>query len=495
MMPIELKTQASAKIELSYNQLPSNAYSRQKPLHFPRAELRFLNRELAESLGLDAEQLSQQTGWGVFAGQHSLKGIEALAMAYAGHQFGHFNPQLGDGRALLLAEVVAPSGERFDLHLKGSGPTPFARGGDGKAPLGAVIREVLVSEAMHALNVPTTRALAALSTGEEVLRQRSKPGAILVRVARSHIRVGSFEYFSARGDHEGLRALLEYSIHRHLPAGGKDACSALALLDHIIRKQAELVATWQHLGFIHGVMNTDNVLIGGETIDYGPCAFMDTFHPQKVFSSIDHLGRYAYQNQPGIMAWNLGRLANALAPLMTPEESEHAIELIESYEERFLRAFWRGFQHKLGIQDWVSRDEELATDLLREMAASGLDFTLVFRRLSELRAPQHFPNKVESMVNMEPLHQWLNRYLNRVASDTRTQKQVANTMSAANPAIIPRNHQIEAAIRAAEEFDNWQPFWALHKALAQPFELSPATLSFAQPPKPDQLVHQTFCGT
>jgi uncharacterized protein YdiU (UPF0061 family) len=434
------------------------------------------------------------------AGNAVLAGSEPLAAAYAGHQFGGFNPQLGDGRALLLGEVVDRKGARCDLQLKGSGPTPYSRGGDGRSPLGPVLREYIVSEAMFALGVPSTRALAAVSTGERVARDRFLPGAVLARVASSHIRIGTFQFFAARQDTEALQLLANHVMARHYPAALDTDNPVLALLNEVITRQAQLIAQWQLLGFIHGVMNTDNMLVCGETIDYGPCAFMDTFNPEQVFSSIDHGGRYAYRNQPAFAHWNLSVLAQALLPILHKDQ-ERAVALaqaaIDSFPEQFLQANSQGMGRKLGLAVVTAQDNSLIEDLWQLLAQHALDFTLSFRRLADLADPAHaLAAPVADLFEFpEALQPWLARWRARTRQDSRSPAERQAAMYRANPALIPRNHLVEAAISAAQDNNDFSVFHQLVEVLAKPHEYRAGLAHFATPPRPEEVVRQTFCGT
>jgi len=474
----------------TYARLPDRFYARLTPAPASRPSLIRLNAPLAEALGLDPGWLASPEGVAVLAGAAAPPGAEPLAMAYAGHQFGGFSPQLGDGRAMLLGEIVAPDGARRDIHLKGSGPTPFARRGDGRAALGPVLRELLVAEAMHALGVPTTRSLAAVATGDLVHRETPLPGAVLTRVAASHLRVGTFEYFHARRDVEALRALADYAIARHQPdAAGADN-PALALLEGVIARQAALIARWQTVGFIHGVMNTDNMTISGETIDYGPCAFMDGYDPATVFSSIDHGGRYAYGNQPRIGMWNLARLAQALLPLMGADEDAavaRAQAALDAYPGLYHRAWTEGMRAKLGLATAREGDADLATALLSAMAEARADFTLTFRALCDGAgaARAQFPDPAAFDV-------WAAAWAARLDGEPADARQAR--MRAANPAFIPRNHRVEAALTAALAGD-LGPFDRLAAVLARPFDDQPGAADLAQPPAPHEVVPATFCGT
>lgn len=486
-------SEPAISFENTYVQLPAHFYQKIAPTAVTAPALIKFNNELAEWLGLDRDFLTGDAGINVLAGNQLAVGSEPIAMAYAGHQFGHFVPQLGDGRAILLGEVQAKDGKRYDIQLKGAGRTAYSRGGDGRNWIGPVLREYLVSEAMAAMQVPTTRALAAVSTGETVLRETGPmPGAILTRVASSHIRVGTFQYFTARQDHEAVKQLVHYVIERCYPALKETDNPALSLLNAVIERQATLVASWQSVGFIHGVMNTDNCSISGETIDYGPCAFMDTYQADKVFSSIDHGARYAYQNQPRIAQWNLVNLAQCLLPLID-EDSERAVTLaqdsINAFDQIFIDHYQQKMRPKLGLTDHQDDDLLLFNDLFSEMENHRLDFTVTFRQLSA-------PSATGPFVSDGPLHDWFQRLLKRW-NDASIDNTTAHTiMQKHNPVVIPRNHQIEAVIDAAIGEDrNLQPFEELLQAITQPFDAIHEGGPYTLPPTVDQEVTQTFCGT
>jgi len=482
----------------SYLQLPARFYSKLAPTPVSRPGPIRVNRKLAQQLGIDADWLASGEGTEALAGNRLPDGAEPIATVYAGHQFGGWAPQLGDGRAILLGEVIGRDGLRYDIQLKGSGPTPYSRGGDGRAPLGPVLREYIVSEAMAALDVPTTRSLAAVTTGEPVYRQVVEPGAVLTRVAHSHIRIGTFQYFLARGDVEALRLLVDYVIERHYPAAAGAENPARALLDGVVAKQASLLAQWQLLGFIHGVMNTDNMLLSGETIDYGPCAFMDNYDPATVFSSIDHQGRYAYGNQPGIAHWNLARLAQALLPVIHENEEQalaSAQDGLEAFPGLFQAAYRSGMARKLGISGFEEEDESLATGLLQLMAAEQADFTLAFRRLADLAAPESKPGIVELYEFPVSFAPWLERWRRRTEADGRSPGDRQASMYRANPAFIPRNHLVAAAIDAAVTASDFAPFNRLVDLLEQSRDYEPCLSEYARPPRPEEVVSQTFCGT
>lgn len=461
----------------SYARDLPGTYLRVLPYPAPAPRLLVLNRPLADSLGLTLTD-HEAAQW--LSGASLPPGADPIAQAYAGHQFGGFSPQLGDGRAHLLGEVLDPKGQRWDIQLKGSGRTPFSRGGDGKAAIGPMLREYLISEAMHALGLPTTRSLAVAATGEEVARDSDLPGAVLARVAASHIRVGTFQFFAARGEHAQVKALADYAIARHYPDLAHADQPYLAFFDAVTARQSKLIAQWMGLGFIHGVMNTDNMAISGETIDYGPCAFMEGYAPGTVFSSIDHQGRYAYANQPLILAWNLARLAETLLPFFDAD-LDKAVDLANDrltgiaahYRSEWLTVMRR----KLGLQGEDAGDGALADDLLAAM--QGADWTLTFRRLADDSALRPL---FDDFTAMEA---WLPRWRARAGEG------VAKRLAAANPAVIPRNHKVEEALTAATAGD-MAPFHALLAALQSPFtEAEPYML-----PAPTGFgAYVTFCGT
>jgi uncharacterized protein YdiU (UPF0061 family) len=478
----------------SYARLPDRFYARTPPTAVRRPKLIKINEALAATLGLDAAELASDAGVAVLSGNAIAEGAEPIALAYAGHQFGSFVRQLGDGRAILLGEIVGKDGKRRDIQLKGSGPTPFSRRGDGRAALGPVLREYIVSEAMAAMGIPTTRALAAVTTGEPVYRESPLPGAVLTRVAASHIRVGTFEYFAARDDIDAITTLTRHALERHYPQSLSAPNPALALLDRVVGAQASLVAQWLGVGFVHGVMNTDNTAISGETIDYGPCAFLDEYHPMKKFSSIDAGGRYAFMNQPRVALWNLARFGEALLPIVSKDEDEAAqlaTDTLNSFNARFDAAFGAVMGAKLGFQTEAPGDAELAMDLLTRLQDSAVDYTIFFRRLCDVEE-----NSVSAMFdNPGAFHEWAERWRARLASENNTPESRADAMRRANPAFIPRNHRIEEAIQAATERDDFAPFETLVRVLARPFEDQPDAAHLAEPPAPDERVQQTFCGT
>ena len=482
----------------SYAALPPRFYARVAPTAVPDPKLVVFNGGLARDLGLDPGALEPEAAV-TFSGNHLPEDADPIAMAYAGHQFGGFVPSLGDGRAILLGEIRGRDGTLRDVQLKGAGLTPFSRNGDGRAVLGPMLREYIVSEAMHALGIPTTRSLAVVTTGEQVYREIALPGAILTRVAASHIRVGTFQYFAARGDHDALRALLEYVIARHYPEARDADDPALAVLASVAHRQAALIADWMLIGFIHGVMNTDNTSIAGETIDYGPCAFIDAYDPNTVFSSIDHRGRYALRNQPVIAQWNLARFAETLLPLIDPRTEkaiELATEVIEPFIADFDARFLTGMRRKIGLSVSAEGDGELIRRLLSLMEESHADFTLTFRALALTAAdPAAEPRLRELLAGgSTDIGSWLGDWRGRMARDPKPRDERVAGMLAANPAFIPRNHRVQAALAAAEAGD-YEPFRILLDVIQHPFEAQPQRSRYAEPPQPSERVLQTFCGT
>lgn len=484
----------------SYVRLPERFYARLDPTPVKEPRLVRLNRALSEELGLDAERLASDEGVQILAGNRLPDGAEPIAMAYAGHQFGNWVPQLGDGRAILLGEVVGKDGIRRDIQLKGAGQTPFSRMGDGRAVLGPVLREYIVSEAMAALGIPTTRALAAVTTGEQVARERLLPGAVLTRVARSHVRVGTFQYFVARGDAEALRLLADHVIARHYPEAAQAEKPYLALLEAVISRQAELIARWQMIGFIHGVMNTDNMSIAGETIDYGPCAFMDSYHPKTVYSSIDQMGRYAFANQSRIAQWNLAVLAQSMLPLFGDDDEAALAEgqaAVDDFPDQFNAAYLSGMRAKLGLTDEREGDSELIQSLLDCMAANKADFTLTFRGLSNLSLddPETHASIREVFLDPDDIDAWIEKWRARLAQEGRDEAERREAMQATNPAHIPRNHLVQEVITAAEDEGDFEPLENLLAVLENPYDEKPEHASYRLPPRPEEVVHQTFCGT
>lgn len=489
-------------------------YAAVQPTAVPAPRLLFLNEPLAIELGLDARALRGPEGAALFAGNVLPEDAQPIAQAYAGHQFGGFSPQLGDGRALLIGEVIDRTGRRRDIAFKGSGRTPFSRGGDGKAAIAPMLREVLIGEAMHALGIPTTRALAVAATGETVYREIPLPGAVLTRVAASHLRVGTFQFFAARGELDKLRLLADYTIARHDPGLAGAPQRELGLLRAVAERQAKLIALWMNVGFIHGVMNTDNMALSGETIDYGPCAFMEAYDPRTVFSSIDHGGRYAYANQPLIARWNLARFAETLLPLMAPEDDEAAIQqavagamtVIDAFPGLYAAALLKGQRAKLGLSAAAPGDDAadaaLAEDWLALLHAQSVDFTLAWHHLADAAdtAAGHEARLQALFADTAPLQAWLARWRERCARDEaaggpRAGERAAR-MRQANPWIIPRNHRVEEALNAAMHDDDLAPFERLLAAVRRPFDDDPALAPYAEPaPAEVTAGFQTFCGT
>ncbi len=495
---MDSQTTALPRLEMRYAELPQRFYARPglSPVASPR--LVKLNADLARQMGLDPDALSTPQAVEMFAGNRPAEGVQPIAQAYAGHQFGNFVPQLGDGRALLLGEVVAPDGKRLDIQLKGSGPTPFSRSGDGRAALGPVLREYVVSEAMAAFGIPTTRSLAVVTTGETVYRDWPQPGAVLTRVAASHIRVGTFQYLAARGDTDGVRALADHVIERHYPRIAAGEGRYGALLDAVVSAQAGLLARWMLVGFVHGVMNTDNMTVSGETIDYGPCAFLDEFKADKVFSSIDRGGRYAYANQPHIAVWNLARFAETLLPLLADDRDE-AVRLAEAalrgFQPAYEAVFHAGLRAKLGLLTVEEGDLELASDLFALMEAQGPDYTLTFRGLGDASAEGQGAAALTQFADPAAFDAWAQRWRARLSREPGRQDERQAAMRAVNPKYIPRNHRIEEAIRAAEDRGDFAPFEALVAVLRRPFDEQPEHAAYALPPRPEERVTKTFCGT
>jgi uncharacterized protein YdiU (UPF0061 family) len=501
MTAAETATQPPAlTLDNSYLHLPEACYARVEPTPVAQPRLLRLNRPLAHELGFDPQALADGEGLAVLAGNRVPDGAQPMALAYAGHQFGNWVPSLGDGRAVLLGEVVDRDGHRHDLQLKGAGLTPFSRMGDGRAALGPVIREYLVSEGMAGLGIATTRALAMVATGESVYRRRAEPGGLLTRVAASHVRVGTFEYFYRRGDYATVRALADYVIERHYPELAQAEKPYRALLETVAHGQAELIAAWLRVGFIHGVMNTDNVSLAAETIDYGPCAFMDTYHPATVFSSIDMYGRYAYSQQPQIGHWNLAQFAETLLPLLADDNDTAVAEAraaLDVYPGAFEAVYHADLRAKIGLAEAVDGDLDLVSDLLKRMAEQRADYTLTFRRLSDLSgadASDDGPVR-ELFAEPEAFDAWASQWRERLARESRDATERRAAMRVVNPAYIPRNHRVEHAIEAATDRGDLQPIEALLTVLADPNADHPELAHLAAPPAPHEVVAQTFCGT
>jgi serine/tyrosine/threonine adenylyltransferase len=493
------RARATFPFDNSYARLPVPFQLAQMPTPVRAPRLIKLNRELAQELGLDLSGLDDQALADLFSGNALPEGAQPLAMAYSGHQFGGFNPNLGDGRAILLGEVVDVKGQRRDIQLKGAGPTPFSRRGDGRAALGPVLREYIVSEAMHALNIPATRALAAVSTGEPVYRQPIQPGGVFTRVAASHIRVGTFQFFASRGDEAGLKHLADYVIERHYPHVMQEAHPYLALLDSIMDAQAQLIAKWMAIGFIHGVMNTDNMTVSGQTIDFGPCAFIDTFDPMAVFSSIDERGRYAWGNQPGMAQWNLARLTECLLPLIS-DKAEEALkqgnDRVVGFANSYQRYWLVEMRAKLGLEREEAEDAGLISGLMEALHQGRADFTRTFRALANLSesGSQGLAARDE-FTDPAPFDLWLPQWQARLTRETHNPHERAMAMQKVNPAFIPRNHRIEEVIEAAVERDDFQPFETLNRVLSQPFEDQPEFEVYTHAPLEHERVLATFCGT
>ncbi|MCP3027355.1 YdiU family protein [Halobacillus sp. A5] len=478
-------------LDNSYSRLPETLFEQIEPAPVSSPGLVIFNNELADFLALDADKLKSKEGLDILAGNKVPEGAKPIAQAYAGHQFGNFTI-LGDGRAVLLGEQVTPSGNRFDIQLKGSGRTPFSRGGDGRAALGPMLREYIISEAMHALRIPTNRSLSVVTTGEPLMRETELPGAVLTRVSSSHLRIGTFEYVARWGSVEELRKLADYAIERHYPTIEVNEDRYITLFEEVIKRQASLIAQWELVGFIHGVMNTDNMTISGETIDYGPCAFMDAYDPKTVFSSIDVQGRYAYQNQPPIGQWNLARFAEALLPLLH-DEQEQAVELaveVHAKYENLYHAYWlSGMREKLGLHNEEEQDEPLIEDLLRIMEKHAADFTNTFRALT-LDEPG-----TTAMSGTTEFKHWYEQWQARLGRQEESKSSAYQLMKESNPAIIPRNHRVEEALEAAVAKEDYSVMERLMDALSAPFAYSPEQDKYAELPDPSCGPYRTFCGT
>ena len=492
-----MKHAPEIEFDNSYARELSGLYVQWEGAKVPAPQVLRLNRALAEELGLDAEALTGAEGAQVLSGAQAPAGAAPLAMAYAGHQFGGFSPQLGDGRALLLGELIDRQGRRRDLHLKGSGRTPFSRGGDGKAVLGPVLREYLVGEAMQGLGIPTTRALAAVTTGEEIMRDEIEPGAVLARVAASHIRVGTFEFFAARGEKARLRQLADYAIARHYPESAEREDRYLELFRRVRDAQAALVAKWVLVGFVHGVMNTDNMTISGETIDYGPCAFIDIYDPQAVFSSIDRQGRYAYGNQPVIAQWNLARFGECLLDLIDAEDSDNAVRLVtqelNAFPVRYQQEWLNGMRAKLGLLKALPGDLDLVNGLHEAMEGQAVDFTGLFRVLSVAVRGDSGPARAQ-FSDPEKFDAWFEGYARRMADEDIDAQARAAAMDRVNPLYIPRNHKVEEALAAAKAGD-MAPFDRLLGLLTDPYRAQDGAEDYAKPAPESFGRYITFCGT
>jgi uncharacterized protein YdiU (UPF0061 family) len=483
--------------EHSYAALSPRFYERVLPMPVKNPQLIVFNRSLADELGLKPEVEHEAAS--AFSGNKLPEDANPIAMAYAGHQFGGFVPQLGDGRAILLGEIRGRAGVLSDVQLKGAGLTRFSRAGDGRAALGPMLREYLISEAMHALGIPTTRSLAVVATGEQVFREGAVPGAVLTRVAASHVRVGTFQFFAARGDQDAVRELLDYVIARHYPEARDTAIPAIAVLKAAVQRQAALIADWLRIGFIHGVMNTDNMAISGETIDYGPCAFMDHYDPNTVFSSIDRVGRYSYANQPAIAQWNLARFAETLLPLIDADADKAvglATEVLESFAAEFNAQYFERLYRKIGLVSGGEPDADLINRLFATMQEAGADFTLTFRRLALVaESPGNEGVLRELFGQASGIDAWLRDWRGRLAADPQSAAERGMSMRRVNPAFIPRNHRVEAALNAASEHGDFELFHRLLAILQRPYDDQPEVADYENPPQPSERVLQTFCGT
>ena len=483
----------------SFVQLGEKFYAKLNPTPVEQPKIVKLNEELSNKLGIDLEMLELDDWASIFSGNRILPGSEPLAMVYAGHQFGHLVPQLGDGRAILLGEVIDNSSIRNDIQLKGYGITPFSRQGDGRAALGPVLREYIVSEAMNALDIPTTRSLCAVTSGEPVYRETVLPGAVLTRVASGHVRTGTFQYFALKGDVKAITELANYVIDRHYPEVKESSNKYLKLLEKVMDRHAELVTKWLHVGFIHGVMNTDNMALSGETIDYGPCAFMDSFNKTQVFSSIDHSGRYSYGNQPQIVQWTLARLAETILPLIDKNQEsavEMAKEVIELYSERFKEFWLSGMRQKLGLFNSEPEDENLIESLLNIMHENEADFTLTFRWLCDAGVDKKNNKNILTLFKDAGAYDnWSESWRSRLSRESASPEERVKLMRKVNPAFIPRNHRVEQALNAAVENLDFGPFERLVDVLSSPYEEIKGKDEFMLPPRPGEHVLQTFCGT
>ena len=481
----------------SYQNLPQDFFERINPVPVKDPQLIIFNNDLGRSLGID-QKINKKELANIFSGNEILKGSSPIALAYAGHQFGNFVNQLGDGRAVLLGEVSTPNQERFDMQLKGSGQTRFSRQGDGRSPLGPVIREYVVSEAMNALGIPSTRSLAAVTTGEKVFREVFLPGGILTRIAKSHIRVGTFEYFAAQKNTENLKTLADYTIKRHFPSLKGAANPYLSLLEIVSERQIELISKWMGVGFIHGVMNTDNTSIVGETIDYGPCAFMDEYNPSTVFSSIDAHGRYAFGNQPMISQWNMACFANSLLALIdkdTEKATAKAQKVINNFPNKMSEAVMSVMCKKIGLDSTKTNSQEALTKLLRIMLDNKSDYTLTFRYLSEIIKGKRDSSFKQQFLEHNQISNWLKEWKELIKDQDLAKKEIVLSMESSNPVFIPRNHLVERAIEAAVENNDFSKMKTLLTILSKPYEEQSKYGEYMKPPKPLEVVHQTFCGT
>ena len=484
----------------TYASLPKHFYVYKEPTPVAKPRLVCINEPLSRELGIDPNYLKSQEGIKILSGNNLAKGSQPISMVYAGHQFGHWVPQLGDGRAVLLGEVIDLNNKRYDIQLKGSGPTPFSREGDGRAWIGPVLREYIISEYMHAVGVPTTRALGAVLTGEDVIREKSFPGAVLTRVAESHVRVGTFQYFASKNDFEAIKVLADYIINRNFNYFLTDNNPYVSLLECLVKKQADLIAKWMSLGFIHGVMNTDNMSVVGDTIDYGPCAFMDSYREDMVFSSIDQLGRYSYKNQPYIANWNLMCFANTILPLIDSDETNAlkiAQEKIDSFKDKFEQSWCNEFRGKIGLKKTKANDAILIRELLNLMEDSKSDFTKTFRSLSSLKLEigNSFLNEFYShFINRNVVESWLEKWKIRIFSESGDIKTAQALMKKNNPVYIPRNHIIEKVIFNSLHND-FKPFFRLMDVIMNPYKEKINKDYYSSSPRPEEVVRETYCGT
>ena len=480
----------------TYSKLPKNFYEKINPVPVKNPKLEQYNFKLSKYLNIDPKKLSGETGRLFFSGNQIPYGASPIAMAYAGHQFGSFVPKLGDGRAILIGELTTKNGERFDLQLKGSGRTSFSRQGDGRSPIGPVIREYIVSEALHHLGIKSTRSLAIVSTGENVIREKSIPGGILTRIASSHIRIGTFEYFYHRNDLNSLKKLVEYTIQRHF-SNERGRNPYESLLKEVIKSQASLISKWMSVGFIHGVMNTDNTSISGETIDFGPCAFMDHFNPNRVFSYIDHSGRYSYSNQGKVMLWNLSKFTECLLPFLNADlkkSREKAVDILNIFPDYFNKYWLKEMSRKIGISNIKNEDQLLINDLLKILNDENLDFTLSFRNLPkvDLNNTHIFFDKIK---DKKKFGDWINRWNKRLQYEKKNISKIKSMLDDVNPAYIPRNHIIEKIIESAEDKNDFSPMKKLLSIIEKPYNSQNVDVKYESAPQPHEVVSNTFCGT
>ncbi len=492
------------KFENTFANLPSNFYSKVKPSIFPNPKLIVFNDSLSNLLKIDKNWIKSEAGINCFSGKNIIKSSIPLSMVYAGHQFGTWVPQLGDGRAILLGEIIDRNNMRWDVQLKGAGKTPFSRNGDGKATLGPVLREYLISEAMNALKIPTTRSLTAISTGEIIQREKELPGAIITRVAKSHIRVGTFQYFASRGEVNSIKTLADYVIERHYPEFQKKNNKYIQFLRKVIKSQAKLISQWLSVSFIHGVMNTDNTSIIGDTIDYGPCAFMDIYNPNQTFSSIDTFKRYSYSNQALICHWNLTQLASSLLPIISDNEKTSlklAQNEIDKYTDLFNDYWIRIMRQKIGLKKSNNDDIKLVKELLIIMQKQKLDFTLTFSSLVFVLIDKKLIKRNDNLfqyfkkIYSNELRNWTKKWKNRLLLEDKTNDQIVKLMNKTNPVVIPRNHLVEEALNEVIDYKRYDKFFKILKILKSPFDQSQNEKRFLFPPRPEEEIHQTFCGT